>query len=223
MGGRATEQDIRTFLGSFNFRGDRVFEAVEPFSGGEKARLALALVVYQRPNLLLLDEPTNHLDLDMRHALELALNGYAGAVVLVSHDRHLISSTCDSLQLVADGTCKPFEGDLDDYARWLTDRDKTTTGSSEKAAPVSQKDKRKAAADERALKSRVEKLDSQLNKLHVQLTTLEARLADPAIYAGGRNDEVAKLEREQRALRAQVAAAEQEWLAAADQLEAASP
>ena len=219
---RATEQELRSFLGGFNFRGDRVFEAVEPFSGGEKARLALALVVYQRPNLLLLDEPTNHLDLDMRHALETALLGYAGAVVLVSHDRHLISSTCDSLLLVADGTCKPFEGDLDDYARWLNDRDKTTTGSSEKPAAVSQKDRRKASADDRALKAKVEKLDSHLNKLHVQLTGLEARLADPELYAKGRSDEVAKLEREQRALRAQVAKAEEEWLAAADQLEATS-
>jgi ATP-binding cassette, subfamily F, member 3 len=223
MGGRATEQDIRSFLGGFNFRGDRVFEAVEPFSGGEKARLALALVVYQRPNLLLLDEPTNHLDLDMRHALETALLGYAGAVVLVSHDRHLLSATCDSLLLVADGTCKAFEGDLDDYAKWLTNRDKTTTGA-EKPVSASQKDKRKAAADDRALKAKVEKLDAQLNKLHVQLTTVEAKLADPALYAaGGRSDEAARLEREQRELRKQVATVEAEWLAAADQLEAGVP
>jgi len=219
MGGRATEQELRTFLGGFNFRGDRVFEAVEPFSGGEKARLALALVVYQRPNLLLLDEPTNHLDLDMRHALETALLGYAGAVVLVSHDRHLISSTCDSLLLVADGACKPFEGDLDDYARWLNDRDKTTTGA-QKPAAASQKDKRKAAAGDRALKARVEKLDTQLNKLHVQLTTIEGKLADPALYANGRSEEAAKLERDQRELRQQVATIEEEWLAAADRLEA---
>jgi ATP-binding cassette subfamily F protein 3 len=218
---RATEQELRTFLGGFNFRGDRVFEAVEPFSGGEKARLALALVVYQRPNLLLLDEPTNHLDLDMRHALETALLGYAGATVLVSHDRHLLSATCDSLLLVADGTCKAFEGDLDDYAKWLTNRDKTTTGAQKPAASASQKDRRKAAADDRALKAKVEKLDAQLNKLHVQVTTVEQKLADPALYAGGRSDEAGKLEREQRELRKQVAAVEAEWLAAADQLEAA--
>jgi ATP-binding cassette subfamily F protein 3 len=181
---RATEQDLRTFLGGFNFRGDRVFEAVEPFSGGEKARLALALVVYQRPNLLLLDEPTNHLDLDMRHALETALLGYAGAVVLVSHDRHLISATCDSLLLVADGGCKAFAG------------------------------------DDRALRAKVEKRDAQLNKLHVQLTAVDGRLADPALYASGRSPEAAQLEREQRDLRARVAKAEEEWLAAADLLEA---
>jgi ATP-binding cassette subfamily F protein 3 len=221
---RATEQELRTFLGGFNFRGDRVFEAVEPFSGGEKARLALALVVYQRPNLLLLDEPTNHLDLDMRHALETALLGYAGATVLVSHDRHLLSATCDSLLLVADGTCKAFEGDLDDYAKWLNDRDKAPpkTGRAQ-GALLQGAERRKAAADDRALKAKVEKLDAQLNKLHVQLTALDARLADPQLYANGRSDEAAKIEREQREVRSQVAKVEAEWLAAADQLEAAGP
>src|SRR6185436_17756490 len=109
---------------------------------GEKARLALALVVYQRPNLLLLDEPTNHLDLDMRHALETALLGYAGAGVLVSHDRHLISSTCDSLLLVADAACKAFEGDLSDYAHWLNERDRPTAGAAGKPPSVSSKDRR---------------------------------------------------------------------------------
>jgi ATP-binding cassette subfamily F protein 3 len=222
---RATEQELRTFLGGFNFRGDRVFEAVEPFSGGEKARLALALVVYQRPNLLLLDEPTNHLDLDMRHALETALLGYAGAVVLVSHDRHLISATCDSLLLVADGACRPFEGDLDDYARWLAERDrapaKKKAGAAE--AGVIEKTSRTPALAHgaaRALKDKVARLDAHLNKLHVQLTQADAQLADPALYAGGRSEEAAKLEREQRNLRAQVAKAEEEWLAAADRLEA---
>jgi ATP-binding cassette subfamily F protein 3 len=120
---KISEQELRGFLGGFNFKGDRVYEPVGPFSGGEKARLALAMVVYQNPNLLLLDEPTNHLDLDMRHALETALMSYAGAVIVVSHDRHLLTSTCDTLWLVADGRCVPFEGDLDDYAKWLNTRD----------------------------------------------------------------------------------------------------
>ena len=215
---RLTEQEIRNFLGGFNFKGDRVFEAVEPFSGGEKARLALALVVYQRPNLLLLDEPTNHLDLDMRHAIETALLAFAGAVVLVSHDRHMVASTCDRLLLVANGKCEEFEGDLDDYAKWLVDRDRApekdsrNKGSDKKAA-------RKAGADERALKAKVEKLDAQLNKLHVQLKDVDDKLADPATYAKGRTEETARLEREQRELRKKVAAAEEEWLAAADELE----
>jgi len=116
---KAGEQAVRTYLGGFNFKGDRVYEPVGPFSGGEKARLALAMVVYQAPNLLLLDEPTNHLDLDMRHALETALLSFAGAVLLVSHDRHLITSTCETLWRVHDGRCETFEGDLDDYAKWL--------------------------------------------------------------------------------------------------------
>ena len=120
---KISEQELRGFLGGFNFKGDRVYEPVGPFSGGEKARLALAMVVYQNPNLLLLDEPTNHLDLDMRHALETALMSYAGAVIVVSHDRHLLTSTCDTLWLVADGRCVPFDGDLDDYAKWLNTRD----------------------------------------------------------------------------------------------------
>ena len=215
----ATEQEIRSFLGGFNFRGDRVFEAVEPFSGGEKARLALALVVYQRPNLLLLDEPTNHLDLDMRHALETALLGYAGAVVLVSHDRHLISATCDSLLLVADGACAAFEGDLDDYAKWLTNRDRTPAKPRDDLRALSAKERRQADAETRAMKSQVQKLDSQLNKLHVQLTTLDAKLADPALYVGGRSPKVADLERQQREIRKLIASTEQEWMALAEKVE----
>jgi ATP-binding cassette subfamily F protein 3 len=129
---KASEQSLRTFLGGFNFRGDRVYEAVEPFSGGEKARLALAMVVFQNPNLLLLDEPTNHLDLEMRHAMETALMAFAGAVMVVSHDRHLLTSTCETLWLVADGGCTPFDGDLDDYARWLNSRD--INGGAKKSA-----------------------------------------------------------------------------------------
>jgi ATP-binding cassette subfamily F protein 3 len=220
---KATEQSLRNYLGSFNFHGDRVFEAIEPFSGGEKARLALALVVYQRPNLLLLDEPTNHLDLDMRHALESALLDYAGAVILVTHDRHLISATCDSLLLVAEGRCAEFDGDLDDYARWLTTRDKTSAPPSEKKSAPSAKDRRKAGADERALRDKVQKLDAQLSKLHAQLATIDERLADPALYAGDRSGEAAKLLKDQRALRQRIEAAEEEWLAAADQLEAQGP
>jgi ATP-binding cassette subfamily F protein 3 len=239
---QAREPELRAFLGGFNFQGDRVFEPVAPFSGGEKARLALALVVYQRPNLLLLDEPTNHLDLDMRHALETALLEYAGAVVLVTHDRHLISATCETLLLVADGRCMTFEGDLDDYARWLTERDRGRgkekldarpptkalggrlrehdgTGGNGGAA-ISAKERRKAGADERALRSSVARLDAQLNKLHVEVARIDERLADPALYAGGRSAEAARLEREQRELRRKVAAAEEAWLAAADQLEA---
>jgi ATP-binding cassette subfamily F protein 3 len=117
---RATEQQLRDFLGAFGFRGDRVFEPVAPLSGGEKARLVLALLAYQRPNLLLLDEPTNHLDLEMRQALAVALQDYEGAVILVSHDRHLLRVVADQLLLVDQGRLSEFDGDLEDYARWLS-------------------------------------------------------------------------------------------------------
>jgi ATP-binding cassette, subfamily F, member 3 len=116
---RATEAELRDYLAVFGFRGDRVFETVEPFSGGEKARLVLALVAYQRPNLLLLDEPTNHLDLEMRQALSVALQEFSGAVVLVSHDRHLLNTVADELIVVHAGRAQPIDGDLDDYTRWL--------------------------------------------------------------------------------------------------------
>jgi ATP-binding cassette subfamily F protein 3 len=116
---QATEKDLRNFLGGFDFRGDKVNDAIAPFSGGEKARLVLALLVYQNPNLLLLDEPTNHLDLEMRHALSVALQAYEGAMVVVSHDRHLLRSVTDQLLLVADGRLQEFDGDLDDYKSWL--------------------------------------------------------------------------------------------------------
>ncbi|WP_155489376.1 ATP-binding cassette domain-containing protein, partial [Cronobacter sakazakii] len=118
---RETEQQLRDYLGGFGFKGDKVTEVTERFSGGEKARLVLALIVWQRPNLLLLDEPTNHLDLDIRQALTDALIEFEGALVVVSHDRHLIRSTTDDLYLVHDGKVEPFDGDLDDYQQWLSD------------------------------------------------------------------------------------------------------
>jgi ATP-binding cassette subfamily F protein 3 len=131
LGRRAPEADLRDFLAGFGFRGDRVFEPVAPFSGGEKARLVLALLAYQRPNLLLLDEPTNHLDLEMRQALAVALQEYEGAVVLVSHDRHLLRVVADELLLVHAGKVAAFDGDLEDYARWLA-----TSGAPQAAAPA---------------------------------------------------------------------------------------
>jgi ATP-binding cassette subfamily F protein 3 len=220
---KAGEQSIRDFLGGFNFRGDRAFEAIAPFSGGEKARLALALVVYQKPNLLLLDEPTNHLDLDMRHALESALLDYAGAVVLVSHDRHLLTSTCESLWLVADGRCQEFDGDLADYARWLGNRD-TTKETAKSGTRSSAKDDRRAAADQRNLvrghKDTIRKLDSQMARQQKELAVLDARLTDPAMYEASRSAEVARLLKQQAELKKQLAQAEEQWLAASEQLAA---
>ena len=132
---RAREQDLRDFLGGFDFRGDMVDAAVGRFSGGEKSRLTLALIIWQRPNLLLLDEPTNHLDLEMRQALTMALQDFEGAMVLVSHDRHLLRASTDTLLLVADGACAPFDGDLDDYRDWLQARRRQAEGRPAEAAP----------------------------------------------------------------------------------------
>ncbi len=219
----STEQAVRDFLGGFNFRGDRAYEAVGPFSGGEKARLALALVVYQRPNLLLLDEPTNHLDLDMRHALETALHLFDGAVVLVSHDRHLVGACCDSLWRVAEGKCEPFDGDLDDYARWLIRRDNDSGSAPRPVAGTSSQDQRRNAADQRALerplREQIKKLDARMGKLQTQLATLEAALADEALYSSGRHAELTRKLQEQSELRKQLSAAEEEWLSASEQLE----
>ncbi len=231
---KATEQNLRTFLGGFNFKGDRAFDAVEPFSGGEKARLALAMVVYQRPNLLLLDEPTNHLDLDMRHALESALMDFAGAVVVVSHDRHLLTSTCETLWLVAEGRCVNFDGDLDDYAKWLNSRD--LNGSAAKAAAkgnaksggernvASAKDQRRASADARAqlkpLQDSLKKLDQQMAKLQKELAALDQKLADQGLYESARSAELATALKQQGELKKKLAGTEEEWLAATEQIEA---
>ncbi len=219
----ATEQSLRDFLGGFNFRGDRAFEAVAPFSGGEKARLALAMVVYQKPNVLLLDEPTNHLDLDMRHALETALAEYSGAVIVVSHDRHLLSATCDRFWLVANGACEPFDGDLEDYARWLANRD--DNGSRPQRAVDGPKEQRRSAALSREqikpLRDAVTKLDTQMAKLQQELAKIDARLTDPSLYAGAKPGEIAQLQREQRELSGRLSAVEEEWLTAAEALESA--
>ena len=211
----ATEQSLRDYLGGFNFRGDRVYEAIEPFSGGEKARLALALVVYPQPNLLLLDEPTNHLDLDMRHALELALQEYAGAMVLVSHDRHLVASTCDTLWRIADGRCELFDGDLDDYAKWLGSRG--NDGGSAKA-PEKVLDAA-AKAQQRALRDAVGKLESQMGKAQARLDQIESALGDAGLYEAARKKELDKLLDEQKTLRDKLADIEGRWIEAMEQLE----
>jgi ATP-binding cassette subfamily F protein 3 len=122
MDPKLSEREIRSYLGGFNFRGDKVLQAVKTFSGGQKARLVLALLIWSRPNLLLLDEPTNHLDLEMRLALNQALQGFDGSVILVSHDRHLLRSVCDDLWLVDNGMLQQFEQDLDHYPSWLAQR-----------------------------------------------------------------------------------------------------
>ncbi len=186
---QATEKELRNFLGGFDFCGDKVVEIVQPFSGGEKARLVLALIVYKNPNLLLLDEPTNHLDLDMCHALSVALQDFQGAMVVVSHDRHLLRSVTDTLLLVADGKVVPFDGDLDDYRAWLTEqkRNNDAANAPDKSENVSRKDQRKLDAERRQkqkpLLDALKKAESAVEKFHAEQRDLEAQLADMEIYA----------------------------------------
>nr|MBV6630465.1 ATP-binding cassette domain-containing protein [Oceanococcus sp. HetDA_MAG_MS8] len=221
------EQSLRNFLGGFDFHGDRVFEAVGDFSGGEKARLALALLVWQKPNLLLLDEPTNHLDLEMRHALELALLDYPGAVILVAHDRHLLATCCESLWLVHDGALAVFDGDLDDYARWLQRNSATgdkagPSAKAENSAP-SAAERRRLAAEQRQreqpLRKAIKQAEQQMQTASTHLTTLEQELADPELYSADPSW-AADLAREQGEWRKRLEAAEERWMMAAEELEA---
>jgi ATP-binding cassette subfamily F protein 3 len=169
------EQDLRDYLGSFNFPGDMATGSIEHFSGGEKARLALALIVWQRPNLLLLDEPTNHLDLETREALTVALAQFEGTLVLVSHDRHLLRATTEQFMIVAGGTLRPFDGDLEDYRDLLL--------NPEKKQPVVEKKKTAAKPQNRKpIESRIKRLEEQIARLSAKKNEIEARLADPAIY-----------------------------------------
>jgi ATP-binding cassette subfamily F protein 3 len=236
------EQELRNFLGSFNFGGDMVTSKIAPFSGGEKARLALALIVWQRPNLLLLDEPTNHLDLETREALTMALAQFEGTLVLVSHDRHLLRATTDQFLIVADGTLQPFDGDLDDYKDWLfkTKLNKTDAALPSPAAaaaapasavaPPSREDKqerRRVEAEERQrlsslkkpIESRIKRLDEQLAKLTARKESVDARLADPAIYDDANKEELKALILDQAYLAKELEQLETEWLEQQEALE----
>ncbi len=224
---KATEQSMRDFLGGFGFYGDRVFEAVEPFSGGEKARLVLAMLVYQSPNLLLLDEPTNHLDLEMRHALTMALQDYGGALVVVSHDRHLLAHVCDTLLLVHDGQVQVFNGDLEDYRSWLMQQSTQDSDSAtaEPAASHERKQRRQNAAAQRQrlkpLRDRVKQLEQAHARCEAELQTLQTQLADPALYEQADKQPLQHLLTRQGALSQEIAALESAWLEACETLEQA--
>jgi ATP-binding cassette subfamily F protein 3 len=224
----ATAQEVRDFLGRWNFVGERAMEPVDGFSGGERARLALALIAWDKPALLLLDEPTNHLDMDMREALAEALNDYPGALVLVSHDRHLLGLVCDDLWRVADGEVVHFDGDLDDYAGWLRARDKSSRhkpAAEASSAATNARARRQATARERertrTLRRRLDKLDTRIVELDRQLTIIDGKLADPEVYTGP-TAALAELAREQGQLRQQKLALENDWLELGEVLERAS-
>ncbi len=228
---RAREQELRDFLGGFGFSGTRVDEAVAPFSGGEKARLVLAMLVYQRPNVLLLDEPTNHLDLEMRLALSLALQSFHGAMVIVSHDRHLLRTVSDEFLIVHQGRVEAFAGDLDDYRQYLADQERAyDNGQEEGLAPVShsavaRKDKRRDEAIRRKrlqpLRKQVQQWEARLDELNQQKQVLESRLADASLYEAGQKDQLKTLLAEQAELERSLQTVEEEWLLASEALEQA--
>jgi ATP-binding cassette subfamily F protein 3 len=242
------EQELRNFLGGFNFPGEMATGSIENFSGGEKARLALAMIVWQRPNLLLLDEPTNHLDLETREALTVALAQFEGTLVLVSHDRHLLRATTDQFLIVADGRLQPFDGDLEDYRDWLF---RTKLGVKEAAAetaalpearkapaaipavtqpPADRRDQKRREAAERQrlstarkpLELRLKRLDEQMAKLNARKSSIDARLADPAVYGETQKDALKELVVDQAYVARELAQLEAEWLALHEQLEAAT-
>ncbi len=215
------QQKQRDHLGRFGFRGDRVFEPTGNFSGGERARLALSILVARRPNLLLLDEPTNHLDLSMRHTLLMALQEFPGAVVIVSHDRALLRGACDRFLLVANGALSPFDGDLEDYASWLS----TDRGSAAAAAApgVSRREQRRREAEARSgrtpLRAEQENLEKQIAQLAKERAGIEAQLADPSAYQKQGVAEQHRLGQRHRKVKAQIEALEERWLAVTGELE----
>jgi ATP-binding cassette subfamily F protein 3 len=220
------EQTLRDFLGGFDFRGARIDEPVLNFSGGEKARLALALIAWDRPNLLLLDEPTNHLDLEMRLALTMALQEFSGAVLVVSHDRHLLKSTTDNFYLVADGKVEEFDGDLEDYTRWLVEyRQRNAPVSTTPVNPdkTDKKAQRQAAAALRQQlaphKREADKLEAELGKLHEKLAKIDASLGDSDIYEPARKNELRDLLAEQAKLKVRETELEEAWMEALELLE----
>lgn len=225
---QATEKELRNFLGGFDFKGDKVLENVAPFSGGEKARLVLALLVYQNPNLLLLDEPTNHLDLEMRHALSLALQDYQGAMLVVSHDRHLLRSVTDTLLLAANQHLQIFDGDLEDYRIWLSEQKKVAQEIQTPQAEtmtVSRKDQRKQEAERRKrlkpLLDAVKKAEEALEHYHLQQQTLEQQLADPKLYEDSEKERLKALLTEKTVIDKALEQAENTWMNAEEQLAAA--
>jgi len=218
----AGEQQLRNFLGQWNFVGDRAFESVDGFSGGERARLALALIAYLKPNVLLLDEPTNHLDLDMREALAEALSDFPGAIVLVSHDRHLIGLVCETFWRVADGRVEAFDGDLDEYAAWLRSRggkpsEKAPTMPVEAAKPKPVRSKQAIDATDK----RIKQLEARIATLQAEAKHIEDELADPAIYGSDGGGTVLRLAQRQAETQKERESLEAEWLHLYEQQETA--
>lgn len=208
----AKEQSIRDYLGGFNFIGNMATHSIQHFSGGEKARLALAKLVWQQPNLLLLDEPSNHLDLAMRSALEIALQSYEGALILISHDRHLLRTSVDDFYLVYQHKLQAFKGDLDDYYQWLQSKNAQHLAQQQQANPPSTEYKQK-----KTRQNRLKKLEQCIDDYQARLDKLEAELADNRLYAEHRQAELKRLLAERENLQNQLNQAESEWFALLDE------
>lgn len=222
----AKEQELRNFLGCYGFNGDMAVAAVRPFSGGEKARLVLALLVWQRPNLLLLDEPTNHLDLEMRHALTMALQSFEGAMIIVSHDRHLLRLSCSDYYLVDQGEVKSFEGDLDDYHQWLLDAAKTANKDDATATAKPVQDKKQQKRLEAELRQKLSpmkkiqtKLEKEQQKASERLSELEEMLADASLYDADNKPKLTQVLNERTKLTQGLEESEMEWLEVQEQIE----
>ncbi len=222
---KATEKSIRSFLGGFNFQGDKVMDMVGPFSGGEKARLVLALLIWQKPNLLLLDEPTNHLDLEMRLALNNAIQSFSGTVILVSHDRHLLRTVCDELLLVDSGQVETFKQEVDDYPRWLAERKSLKIdASTDKVKPIIDKrEKKKREAEFRKTiqpqLSRQTRLERAIEKIEKKQSEVEASLADSAIYGESQKEKLKELLFNQADNKKQLDELEMEWFEISEEIE----
>jgi ATP-binding cassette subfamily F protein 3 len=216
-----TEQQVRTYLGGFDFKNDKVKDAIELFSGGEKARLALAMIAYQKPNLLLLDEPTNHLDMEMRQALTMALQSFGGAILLISHDRHLLANNVDQFLLIDDGALSEYDGDLNDYSiRILDNLNKAQSRkSSSKVKSDSSGNKKADQKLHRQIKAEVMAAEKRLKRLNEKIGEVESLLHSPETYDGDFQDDLHDLIRNQTELRSQIEEVEQVWLSLNEKLE----
>ena len=214
-----TEKQIRTYLGGFAFKGDKVKDPIRLFSGGEKARLAFAIISYQKPNILLMDEPTNHLDMEMRHALTVAIQTFKGAILLISHDRHLLNSSVDTFYLIDNGALEIFDGDLDDYKNYILDIKSSDNKQSKKKKSTNDGLKEDNSEKIKTLNSSISKLDKRLFRLNTKLTEANNKLADPELYSDDSSEDLQDLIRNQLELTNEVEAAEKEWMDKAAELD----
>ena len=212
---KATESEIRNFLGGFNFRGDKAKDTIKNFSGGEKARLALSIIAFQKPNLLLMDEPTNHLDMDMRQALTVALQDFSGAIILISHDRHLLANTVDKFLIISEGRIERFNGDLFDYRKMILNSSTKKTSSYE----INNQDITKDKKDLKKIKTKILSIEKTLKRLNRKLSETQELLNSPDLYNDSTKTNLHDLLRDQVSLDNEIKSTEQEWLELNEELE----